>query len=149
MDRIRLLLADDHVMVAEGLRSLLGDEFDLLGTVVDGKALVEAAFELNPEVILVDISMPVLNGFDAVREIRKRGKPQDQLLQRCASPRSGRQREAVGLSPATAGYKRFLFRDPGACAPGFMLSSASRTFIKVSRSANAGSVSLRSSPRKR
>ena len=73
MDRIRLLLADDHVMVAEGLRSLLGDEFDLLGTVVDGKALVEAALEMNPEVILVDISMPVLNGFDAVREIRKRG----------------------------------------------------------------------------
>lgn len=73
MDRIRLLLADDHVMVAEGLRSLLCDEFELLGTAVDGKALVEAALELNPEVILVDISMPVLNGFDAVREIRKRG----------------------------------------------------------------------------
>ena len=73
MDRIRLLLADDHVMVAEGLRSLLSDEFDLLGTVVDGKALVEAALDLSPEVILVDISMPVLNGFDAVREIRKRG----------------------------------------------------------------------------
>jgi DNA-binding NarL/FixJ family response regulator len=73
MDRIRLLLADDHVMFADGLQRLLCDEFDLLGTAVNGEALVEATFNLNPEVILVDISMPVLNGFDAVREIRKRG----------------------------------------------------------------------------
>lgn len=73
MNRIRLLLADDHVMFAEGLQSLLRDEFHLLGTAGDGRELVEATFELNPDVILVDISMPVLNGFDAVRELRKRG----------------------------------------------------------------------------
>jgi DNA-binding NarL/FixJ family response regulator len=73
MHRTRLLLADDHVMFAEGLQSLLRDEFDLLGTAGNGEELVEATLELNPELILVDISMPVLNGFDAVREIRKRG----------------------------------------------------------------------------
>ena len=73
MNRIRLLLADDHVMFAEGLRSLLRDEFELLGTVANGKELVEATLESKPEIILVDISMPVLNGFDAVREIRKSG----------------------------------------------------------------------------
>src|SRR5215470_14767374 len=73
MNRIRLLLADDHVMFAEGLKSLLRDEFELLGTVSNGKELVDATLALNPDVILVDISMPVLNGFDAVREIRKRG----------------------------------------------------------------------------
>lgn len=73
MNRIRLLLADDHVMFSEGLRSLLRDEFELLGTVTTGKELVESTLTLKPEVILVDISMPVLNGFDAVREIRKRG----------------------------------------------------------------------------
>jgi DNA-binding NarL/FixJ family response regulator len=73
MNRIRLLLADDHVMFAEGLRSLLRDEFELLGTVANGKELVDAALESKPEVILVDISMPVLNGFDAVRELRKSG----------------------------------------------------------------------------
>lgn len=73
MSRIRLLLADDHTMVAEGLRSLLRDEFELLGTAANGRELVDAAVELNPDVILVDISMPVLNGFDAVREIMKRG----------------------------------------------------------------------------
>lgn len=61
------------MMVAEGLRSLLRDEFELLGTASNGKELVDAAVELNPDVILVDISMPVLNGFDAVREIMKRG----------------------------------------------------------------------------
>jgi len=60
-------------MFAEGLQSLLRDEFELLGTVANGRELVEAALESKPEVILVDISMPVLNGFDAVREIRKSG----------------------------------------------------------------------------
>src|SRR5688500_2331557 len=73
MNRIRLLLADDHMLFAEGLQSLLRDEFELLGTVANGKELVEATHRLNPEVILVDISMPVLNGFDAVRRIRKDG----------------------------------------------------------------------------
>ena len=73
MNRVRLLLADDHVMFAEGLQSLLRDEFELLGTVANGKELVEATLESKPDVILVDISMPVLNGFDAVREIRKAG----------------------------------------------------------------------------
>ncbi len=73
MSRIRLLLADDHMLFAEGLQSLLRDEFELLGTVGNGKELVEATHHLNPEVILVDISMPVLNGFDAVRRIRKEG----------------------------------------------------------------------------
>lgn len=73
MNRIRLLLADDHMLFAEGLQSLLHDEFELLGTVGNGKDLVEATLRLNPEVILVDISMPVLNGFDAVRRIKKDG----------------------------------------------------------------------------
>lgn len=73
MKRIRLLLADDHMLFAEGLQSLLHDEFELLGTVGNGRDLVEATHRLNPEVILVDISMPVLNGFDAVRRIRQEG----------------------------------------------------------------------------
>jgi DNA-binding NarL/FixJ family response regulator len=73
MDRIRLLLADDHVMFAQGLESLLRDEFDLLGTAGNGQELVDAAIRLAPDVILVDISMPVLNGFDAVRQIKQSG----------------------------------------------------------------------------
>ena len=73
MKRIRLLIADDHVMFAQGLESLLRDEFDLLGTARNGEELVQATLQLNPDVILVDISMPVLNGFDAVRRIRESG----------------------------------------------------------------------------
>jgi len=73
MKPIRLLLADDHVMFAQGLKSLLHDEFELLGTAGNGEELVAAALQLNPDVILVDISMPVLNGFDAVRRIRQEG----------------------------------------------------------------------------
>ena len=73
MKRIRLLIADDHVMFAQGLESLLRDEFELLGTAGNGEELVEATLRLHPDVILVDISMPVLNGFDAVRRIRASG----------------------------------------------------------------------------
>lgn len=73
MSRVRILLADDHTIFVQGLARLLEDEFDLLGTVGDGAALVEATARLNPEVIVVDISMPILNGFDAVRTIRKAG----------------------------------------------------------------------------
>jgi DNA-binding NarL/FixJ family response regulator len=73
MNRPRILLADDHTMFAEGLRSLLEDEFELLETVENGQALVEAAARLKPDVVILDISMPVLNGFDAARELNKRG----------------------------------------------------------------------------
>jgi DNA-binding NarL/FixJ family response regulator len=73
MNRPTLLLADDHKMFSQGLQSLLEDEFDLVGAVGDGQALCEAAGRLNPDVIVVDISMPVMNGFDAVRQLRKQG----------------------------------------------------------------------------
>lgn len=73
MDRIRLLLADHHVMFTQGLQSLLHDKFDLVGTAGSGEELIEATFRLAPDMILVDISMPVLNGFDAVRQIRQSG----------------------------------------------------------------------------
>ncbi len=60
-------------MFAQGLESLLHDEFELLGTAGNGEELVEATLRLQPDVILVDISMPVLNGFDAVRHIKEAG----------------------------------------------------------------------------
>lgn len=75
MKRARVLLADDHTIVAEGLASLLEDDFDLIGQVRDGRALVEAARKLRPDVIVSDISMPLLNGLDAVRQIRRAGLP--------------------------------------------------------------------------
>jgi len=71
MKPIRLLIGDDHVMFAQGLESLLRDEFELVGAAGNGEELVEMTLRLDPDVILVDISMPVLNGFDAVRRIKK------------------------------------------------------------------------------
>jgi len=71
--RPRVLLADDHLLVAEALRSLLTPEFDLVGVVEDGRALVEAAGTLRPDVIVADVSMPHLNGIDALVRLRQDG----------------------------------------------------------------------------
>jgi DNA-binding NarL/FixJ family response regulator len=79
MRRARVLLADDHQIVSEGLRSLLETEFEIIGTVSDGRALVEAARQLRPEVIVVDISMPLLNGIEATRQV-KRESPQTHVI---------------------------------------------------------------------
>lgn len=68
--RPRVLVADDHALVSAGISKLLEQECDLIGTVSDGRALVAAAKERNPDVILLDISMPVLNGLEAARQIR-------------------------------------------------------------------------------
>lgn len=73
MNRTKILLADDHKMFAQGLRALLEDEFELVGTVENGQALVDAAVQSNPDVILADISMPVMNGLDAVRKLKEQG----------------------------------------------------------------------------
>jgi DNA-binding NarL/FixJ family response regulator len=67
----RLLLADDHTLLLEGIRLMLEPEFDLVGSVEDGQALLAAAKTLKPDVILLDISMPRLNGIDAARRLRK------------------------------------------------------------------------------
>jgi len=72
MPRTEVLLADDHTVVAEGLQSLLKDTFDLVGVVHDGRALVEAVEKLRPDVVVTDISMPLLNGLDAIQQIRAR-----------------------------------------------------------------------------
>ena len=70
MRRVRVLLADDHTIVAEGLQSLLKDHFDLVGTVADGRQLVDAARKLRPDVIVTDLSMPVLSGLEALRQLK-------------------------------------------------------------------------------
>jgi DNA-binding NarL/FixJ family response regulator len=73
MSKTRVLLADDHTIVAEGLRSLLESEFEFVGTVGDGRALLDAAQKLKPDVIVADISMPLLNGLDAARQLKREG----------------------------------------------------------------------------
>jgi DNA-binding NarL/FixJ family response regulator len=73
VNRPRVLLADDHRIVAEGLKSLLVADFDLAGVVEDGRAMVDAARTLAPDVIVADISMPSLNGIEALETLRKDG----------------------------------------------------------------------------
>lgn len=71
LKRPRILLADDHRLVAEGLKSLLSAEFELVGVVEDGRALLEAARKLRPDVIVADITMPHLNGIDALVQLKQ------------------------------------------------------------------------------
>ena len=71
MTKPRVLLADDHRMVTEGLKFLLTEEFELVGIVEDGRAMVAAASKLRPDVIVADISMPQLNGLDALAALKR------------------------------------------------------------------------------
>ena len=71
MKKPRVLLADDHKIVLEGLKSLLESEFEIIGTAEDGRALVAVAEKLRPDVIVADISMPLLNGIEAARQIKQ------------------------------------------------------------------------------
>jgi DNA-binding NarL/FixJ family response regulator len=68
--RASVLLADDHTIVVEGVKKLLEPEFDLVGVAEDGRALIQAALQRKPDVVVLDISMPVLNGIDAARQLR-------------------------------------------------------------------------------
>ncbi len=70
-DTCRVLLADDHVLVAEGIQKLLEPEFELVGIVADGRSLVAAAAKLQPDIAVVDISLPLLNGLDASQHVKK------------------------------------------------------------------------------
>jgi DNA-binding NarL/FixJ family response regulator len=70
-DTYRILLADDHVLVAEGIQKLLEPEYELVGIVADGRSLVTAAAKLQPDIVVVDISLPLLNGLDASQQLRK------------------------------------------------------------------------------
>jgi DNA-binding NarL/FixJ family response regulator len=71
MKKIRILLADDHVLVAEALKSLLEPAYEVVGVVADGRALLDAAQRLKPDLIVVDVGMPQLNGLDATRQIKR------------------------------------------------------------------------------
>ncbi len=67
----RILIADDHSLIAEAFKKLLSNDFDVVATVHDGRSLLTAAERLKPDVILVDIGMPVLNGLDAAERIKR------------------------------------------------------------------------------
>lgn len=71
MQRSRILIADDHTLIADLCKKLLEPEFEVVGTVRDGRAMVRAAMDFKPDVIVVDIAMPLLNGLDAARQVKE------------------------------------------------------------------------------
>ena len=71
MSKPRVLLADDHSLVLEGFRRILDDHCDLVGMVEDGRALLEAAQRIQPDIVILDVSMPLLNGIDAATQLKK------------------------------------------------------------------------------
>ena len=70
MSRIRVLLADDHQAILQRVCGLLGEDFEIVGTANNGRDAVVAALRLNPDVLVIDISMPILNGLQAALQLR-------------------------------------------------------------------------------
>ncbi len=73
MDRIRVLLADDHEAMLDRVTRLLAAEFNVVGTATDGQQALDAAMELKPDVLVLDISMPVMNGIETARRLKEAG----------------------------------------------------------------------------
>ena len=73
MKRTKILIADDHTMVIDGLRGLLEPEYEVAGAVNDGRAVLSEVQKLKPDVVIIDISMPLLNGLDCTRQLREAG----------------------------------------------------------------------------
>ena len=71
MKQDRILLGDDHSLIIAGIRGLLESQYDIIGSADNGRSLVEAALRLTPDLVILDVSMPILNGIDAAREIRR------------------------------------------------------------------------------
>ena len=71
MNRSRIVIADDHNILVEGVRRLLEAEYDIAGTAADGREVVEMSCRLEPEIVILDVGMPLLNGIEAARQIRQ------------------------------------------------------------------------------
>src|ERR1700691_1589132 len=75
MKKPRLLLADDHTLVLEGLKRILEEEFELVGAAENGREALRMAVELKPDIILLDISMPLLKGIEVARQLTRTSQP--------------------------------------------------------------------------
>jgi len=94
VSRTKVLLADDHTLLLEAFKGLLEPEYDVVGAVADGRALLEAARTLKPDVIVLDIAMPLLNGLEAARQLRGT-LPQAKLIFLTMSPDPDMANEAL------------------------------------------------------
>lgn len=73
MSKVRILIADDHPGIPELVEEILGPTYEVIGNVRNGKTLVETAIRLEPDLIITDISMPVLNGIEAAKQLKQSG----------------------------------------------------------------------------
>jgi len=101
MSRIRVLLADDHPAVLERVCELLGEDFEIVGTVNNGRDAVMAALRLNPDVLVIDISMPVLNGLQATQQLRFAKQPTKVVF---LTVHAGEDFVTAALSAGASGY---------------------------------------------
>ena len=101
MRRPTILLADDHPMICEAIQGLLEPEFQVIGRAGDGRALVKMALELKPDLVLLDVGMPVLNGLAAGRELKKL-MPEVKLIFLSMNPDPDIQSEALRIG--ASGY---------------------------------------------
>jgi DNA-binding NarL/FixJ family response regulator len=101
MTRPRILMADDHLMLLEAFKALLEPDFDVVGTVTDGRALVEEFSRLHPDVVLLDVAMPLLNGLDAGRQLKAQ-RPSVKLIYLTMNPDPDLAGEALRLG--ASGY---------------------------------------------
>src|SRR5581483_9454820 len=69
MPKLRVLIGDDHALILSGVKGLLERHYDVVGTAADGRQLVDAAMQLKPDLVVLDVSMPELNGIEAAKQI--------------------------------------------------------------------------------
>jgi DNA-binding NarL/FixJ family response regulator len=105
MARVRILLADDHTLFCNLLRDLLEPEYEVVGSVNDGRELLKAAASLDPGVVVVDIGMPSLNGLDAGRRL-KQANPKIKLIYLTMNNNVGYAKEAL-----QAGAAKFVLKN--------------------------------------
>ena len=123
--RPRVLLADDHVMLLDAFRRLLEPQCEIVGTAADGRALIELALKTDPDIIVLDISMPELNGMDACAQLR--GKlPDVKFIFLTVNEDPDLAAEAIGL-----GASAFLLKSCASAELTLAIESAlaSRTYI--------------------
>jgi DNA-binding NarL/FixJ family response regulator len=101
MTRPRILMADDHLMLLEAFKALLEPDFEVVGTVTDGRALLEEFSRLHPDVVLLDVAMPLLNGLDAGRQLKAQ-RPSVKLIYLTMNPDPDLAGEALRLG--ASGY---------------------------------------------
>lgn len=97
----RVLIADDHALVLEAIRTLLEPQCEVVATVTDGRALVESAVMLKPDVVLIDIAMPLLNGLEAVRQLKAK-MPKVKLV--CLTMNEDSEIGAEAMRAGASGY---------------------------------------------